>query len=361
LNPAYAGFDKGVSISGNYRSQWFGIRGREETILNGGFQTFNLGVDLQLPCILQSDRLNFGIAINAFHDSAGDAPLRTSGVNIALSYEQQGLEELLGNALDRLDLRIGVQYGFMTKGLSSDQLIYAYQLDPIDGLIGPPASVRVHSDLFSDLNVGLLLRGTFPGNNRRRKNLFTLGFAMSNLREPNVSLFGTATDVQLPIRMTTYLGMSFRINPFEGTRKPWYFAPQFRWDRQRGGHLNTQTFGAYLFSRSFYGGLFLQYNFPGGPVNNSQMRDPIFARNTTILSGNVGFNLSASSSQQRRDSRIDKLVIGLSYDINLNGIPNGSSIGIIEVYTRVSFGGKQKSCGRLGRFEQYDGDCPVRF
>ena len=359
LNPAYAGFDKGVTLSGNYRSQWFGIRENNESIFNGGYQTFNLTADLQLPCILQSDKLNFGLAITGFQDNAGSAPLQTSGINIALSYEQQGFEELFGNVFERLDVRLGVQYGFMTKSLSSQQLIYSYQIDPIDGLIGVPASRSLNSDLFDDLSAGILIRGAFPKNNRRKKNLFTLGFTVSNIRQPNVSLYAAATDVQLPTRFTSYIGFTFRITPFEGTRKPWYIAPQWRWDRQRGGNLNTQTIGAYILSKAFYGGLFLQYNFPGGPANINQMPDPVFARNTTILSGNVGYDLKSIGSDN--SSKIEKLIFGISYDINLSGLPNGSSIGILELYCRVNFRSKKSSCGRLGKFELYDGGCPVRF
>ncbi|MEM8906321.1 MAG: PorP/SprF family type IX secretion system membrane protein [Bacteroidota bacterium] len=362
LNPAYAGFDAGVTLSGNYRSQWFGIRENGESLVNGGYQTFNLTADLQLPCILQSDLLNFGLAITGFQDNAGGAPLRTSGMNVALSYEQQGFEALFGNLFERLDVRLGVQYGFMTKQLNSDELIYSYQLDPIDGLIGPPESLRLNSDLYSDLSVGILIRGAFPKNHRYKKNVFTLGFTLSNLRQPNVSLFATATNVELPMRMTSYLGFSFRINPFEGNRKAWYIAPQWRWDRQRDGTLNTQTLGAYILSKAFYGGLFLQYNFPSGPVNNSQLRDPVFARNSTVLSGNVGWDLASIASKGGKiDASINQLILGLSYDINLGGLPNGSTLGVIEIYVRLNFAGKKSTCGRLGRFELYDGDCPVRF
>ena len=85
LNPAYAGFDPGTTITLNYRNQWIGLPGGTLSSFNNSFETYNATVNFQIPCFLQSEDLNFGTAFSVFYDEAGEAPFQTTGLGWAFS------------------------------------------------------------------------------------------------------------------------------------------------------------------------------------------------------------------------------------------------------------------------------------
>lgn len=362
LNPAYAGFDAGSTISLNYRDQWFGVPDASNGPLSGGFRSFNATFNQQIPCIAGKEGANFGFALSAFHDAAGSAPLITTGFGLALSHEQtlKG-ERNRSEWLKRLDLRIGAQLSYMQKRLESQELIYSFQLDPVVGLLGDASQLDLRSNLYSNMNAGIMIRGLF-GKNKRSETLFTLGFSLSNINEPGISLHQTANKVTLPRRITYHAGTTHRISSYKGVSLPWYLSPQFRWDRQFDGRLNLHTVGAYAFSKAFYGGFFVQYNFPKDPVTNSGLTGTIFARNTTTLILNIGMDVRTFLDNGHRwDRRASGVVVGFSYDVPLNGVGSETTLGVLELNLRVNFGGDQKArCGGIGKNELYDGEC-VKF
>lgn len=362
LNPAYAGFDAGSTISLNYRDQWFGVPDASSGPFNAGFRTFNATFNQQIPCIAGKEGVNFGYALSAFHDAAGSAPLITSGFGLALSHEQtlKG-ERNRSEWLKRLDMRIGVQLSYMQKKLESKDLIYSFQLDPVVGLLGDASTLDLRSNLYPNMNAGLMIRGLI-GKNKRSETLFTIGFSISNINEPGISLHETASKVRLPRRMTYHIGTTHRISSYKGVTLPWYFSPQFRWDSQFDGRLNLHTLGAYAFSKAFYGGLFIQYNFPKDPVTNSGATGALFARNSTTLILNIGMDVRTFlDNGQPWDRRASGIVVGFSYDVPLNGVGTETTLGVLELSLRVNFGGDQKrNCGGIGKNELYDGEC-VKF
>ena len=363
LNPAYAGFDPGTTLTVNYRDQWFGLPDGNIAASATGYRTYNVAVDFQLPCLWEMEDVNLGVALTAFRDAAGSAPLISHGFGAALSHEQPLLRRTKGK-LQRLDLRMGVQSSLMQKRLEGSYFIYSSQLDPVVGLLGDPGVLGLNSNFFLNLNAGAMLRGYIRGD-KKRETLFTVGFNLANINEPNESLFGAAGFTPLSMRSTFHFGFSQRITRFKGIRAPVHLAPQFRWDRQAGSKLNLHTLGAYVLSKGYYTGLFLQYNFPnaaapaGAPVGGN-----FLSRNTTTLIFNAGIDvrslLDNGKPWRKRDSG---WLLGFSYDLNLAGIQVQNTLGVMEMSLRMNLKElkPRKKCGEIGKFELYNGDCPVRF
>lgn len=373
LNPAYAGFDPGVTLTLNYRDQWFGVPDASSTPFQAGFRTYNATVNFQLPCFDRLENNSFGVALSFFRDEAGGAPLVTTGGAIASSIglrlagkstRSSFLEDLFAD-LRRLDLRAGFQMSIAQRKLESDFLIYSHQLDPVVGLDGQlPSGIMLRSATYFNFNAGVLLRGNF----RRKKdqdNLFSIGFSVNNVNEPNVSLRDVASQVFLPMRTTFYFSTTHQIKRFKGTVQPWYFTPQFRWDRQFNGELNLQTVGFYAFQQAYIGGVFLQYNFPGDPVTNNGAVGPLTARNTTTVILHSSIDLKTVFDHGRRRHKRDSgLVLGLTYDIPLSGVGADAATGVIELNLRMNFWGNNRrkgSCLDLSPMEMYNGKCPWRY
>lgn len=290
LNPAYAGLDPGTTVIINYRDQWFGVPDGDITTFNGSYRTYNVTGEVQMPCFLQSEDVNFGAAFSAFRDEAGNAPMVTHGFGLALSHEQQLLTKSNFGHFERLDLRIGIQTSMMQKSLNGNYFIYSDQLDPVIGLLNDPIVLGLRSKLFPNLNAGIMLRG-YHKVSKYRNTLFTVGFNFANINEPNETLRDAANTEHLPFRTTFHFGFTRMITRFRGTVAPLYVAPQFRWDRQAGSKLNLHTVGAYLLSKGYYTGLFFQYNFPNEAPKPNTAGGGFITRNTSTLILNAGVDL----------------------------------------------------------------------
>jgi type IX secretion system PorP/SprF family membrane protein len=363
LNPAYAGFDPGGAVTVNYREQWFGLSGGETRALGSGFRTFNATTDLQAPCFLRFDRANMGFSISGFRDEAGGAPLSVQGIALAMSHERPLLKGKASSKLQRLDLRVGTQIQYSQQGLDSDYLLYSDLLDPVIGLTGDPRSLRLQSNFYPLMNAGFLIRGNFR-RNKDRDALFAIGAQLANINQPYVSLFEPATAARIPVRMTLHGGFTVRMPSYKGTNAPMYVSPQFRWDRQLSNRLNLQTLGAYLISSGFFSGVFVQYNFPNdAPPPEVPVWGGFIQRNTTTLIFNTGIDLhSVFDKGKPWRKRETGTVLGFSYDFNLTGLNQQTTLGVFEVSLTTRFGKQNsKSCGELGKFELYKGKCPVRF
>jgi type IX secretion system PorP/SprF family membrane protein len=362
LNPAYAGFNPAPTITINHRDQWFGIPDGKGLPFSGGYRTMNVTADVQIPCIMQSDDANIGLAVSGFRDAAGSAPFITQGFGLAASHEQK-LYENRKTDFRRLDLRIGGQLSYLQRSLQSSELIYSFQLDPVDGLIGDFSGLDLQSDMYPNMNVGILLRGMIK-TSKYSENLFTLGYSISNINEPNVSLFGAASPVTLSRRTTVYLGTSHRVTVFQGTRAPWYVSPHYRWDRQLDGKLNTHTLGAFVFQKAFYVGAFIQRNLPNAITTNTGQIGDFSSQNTTTLIINPGFDLrSILDLRKPWRKRADGIVLGITYDVNLSGLGQSATSGVIELNLRMRLDRRNRrtDCTALGKFETYRGKCPVLF
>lgn len=362
LNPAYAGFDPGSTVTVNYRDQWFGVPDGDIKTIADSYRTYSVTGEIQKPCFLQSEDMNFGLAMSAFRDEAGGAPLVTHGFGLSLSHEQSLIRRPRRGRLERLDMRFGVQTSMMQKSLKGNYFIYSDQLDPVVGLLDDPSVLSLRSKLYPNLNVGVMLRG-YHKVSKHKSTLFTMGLNFANVNQPNETLRDAAGTVRLPRRTTLHLGFTKMITRYRGTVSPLYLAPQFRWDRQAGSKLNLHTLGAYLLSKGYYSGLFFQYNFPNEPPKPNTFNGGFITRNTSTLIVNAGVDLRSVFDNgvpwRKRESGI---VLGFTYDINLSGLTSDNTLGVIELNLRMNFEKKRKkNCGEIGKFELYDGGCPVRF
>lgn len=366
LNAAYAGFDPGTTLTLNHRNQWFGTP--DGSVGNqASFRTYNATLGIRIPCLLESENTNLGLAVSAFKDDTGSAPLTTQGLGGAWSIEQT-LKKTKSNR-GRTALRFGTQFTFMQRSLSSNYLIFTNQLDPVIGVINNPLSGGGSSPIYSNLNAGILLRHTYNGGKRGRKSKklnhqnfqYTLGFHIANITRPNISLQGLSNEYRLPMRFTLHGGFIHQIISRRGVSAPIHLAPQFRIDRQ--GKLNLYTFGTYVFSKAYYFGSFYQFN-TGRPDVAEPILNGNLLRNTHILNFNAGIDLKTLldfgvNYKKRRNG----IVLGVSYDFNLSGLSSGATFGTVEINLRYNFskGGKSKQCGAIHKSELYNGKCPVRF
>ena len=364
LNPAYAGFDPGTTLTLNYRDQWFGVPDGDASTFLDSYRTFNVTAGFQMPCLFNLEDINLGTAVSVFSDAAGGAPMRTLGAAFTVSHEQPLVRARNNDRgkLKRLDLRVGAQFGFMQKQLRGNYFIYSDFLDPVGGLITAPTVLDLSSGLYPSLNAGVMLRGRLSPS-RYKETLFTVGLSLSNVNQPVEELMDGAGGFTIPARMTFHAGTTHKITSFRGIQAPTYIAPQFRWDTQADFQLNLQTIGAYVFSKAYYTGLFVQFPF-GGQEGDAATFSPVLNRNTVTMILNAGIDMAAITDKGKPwRKRRSGMMLGFTYDINLTGLASATTLGVIEINLRVNLNNqrKRKACAALGKFELYDGKCPVRF
>lgn len=367
LNPAYAGLDGGTQLTLNYRDQWFGLPDGASTPFQGGFRTINATVNQRLPCFMEIDRANFGLAGSFFRDETGIAPFTTSGGSLAAAFEYAFVDpnKNVRSGVTRLEGRLGAQLGFAQSTLTDGRFIFSGQLDPVVGLLGSPNSLNLSTGSYPTMNIGFMLRGAYKnGNTLHGLNIFTIGASVSNVNRPDISLEDGATDVRLPMRTTVHAGFTQKITSRRGTKhyNPLYIAPQFRWDSQLNGKLNLYTVGTYLLGRGHYSGVFFQFNTPNDPATNTGAA--IGGRNTNALILNWGFDLrSVMDVGERWRDRASGWIVGFSYDLPISGVNSGATLGSLEINCRILIHELKKTkCAVLGKNELYKGaSCPVNF
>ena len=375
LNPAYTALDKDYTLSLNYRDQWFGIPDGSVQTFGSSLRTYHFTGELQFPCFARNDKLDLGVGVTALHDEAGGGPLKTTAFGGAFSLKRS-LYKPKRRGKDRrrtkkgkhrwevtkLDLRVGLQTSFVQKRLDGDFFIYSEQLDPVIGIL---PDVNILADFnrrsFFNMNAGVMVRGAM----KKRMNpiQFTVGLSFSNVNQPQQSLESIVGEDRLPMRYTLHGGFTYRVRGSTTSSPPIDIAPQFRWDMQAKGRLNSQMVGLYVLSKAFYLGGFMQYNFPKSR-NAPSVRGSFLTKNTTTLVFMAGVDvrtiLHRGEVWKRKKSGC---IIGLSYDLNVAGLNSSNTLGAIELSLNWRIPRKKsKDCNSgLKSTELYDGDCPVKF
>ncbi len=372
LNPAYAGLEPGTTVELSYRDQWFGLPDGDATAVPRGYRTMAASVNFQFPCLWQLKGLNVGLGLTGLRDEAGNNPLITNGFGIANSFEIRLFDGFFKRrdrkgrrTSSRLDIRGGFQLSLVNKKLNGDYFLYSSQLDPIVGLLSDPTGLDLTSPLFLNISAGLMVRGYFK-RSKAKENLYTIGFSINNITEPNETLRGLTDGFSLPRRLTFHGGFSFPLIRYVGKQNGVDIAPQIRWDHQAVGKLNLITVGAYTLSRGYYFGLFYQGNtkYYETPKVNNFLSGNFLSKNTSTLIISTGVDLKTIFDFHKKYySKRYGLVLGVSYDMNLTGITQQNTFGVIEFQVRMNFGsGRAPNCNlRPGKFELYDGSCPVKF
>ncbi len=348
LNPAYAGFDPGTTVTVNYRNQWFGIPDGDIGNLNNSYVTYNATAELQLPCFLNTPNSDVGVALLFFGDNAGTAPLITRGGGLAFSYSQKLGQRY--STKERSNLRFGIQTSLMQRKLDWGNFIYSDQLDPVAGLIGPPQTLNLASGMYPVLNCGVIYKHYNYRRNRKVMQLpsVTLGVSLSNINSPNIALRDAAAEAFLPRRTTIHFGCQIKKSKRRPRTAPVFMSPQVRFDSQLGFRLNTIVVGGYISSEMFYTGLFYQDNFGSNIPRSGFVSGGSLSRNTNALILTSGIEIPNTN-----------LMAGFTYDVNLSGLRTNNTLGVIEFNVRMNFRGDGKrgcsigipsDCPRINRF-----------
>jgi type IX secretion system PorP/SprF family membrane protein len=203
LNPGFTGITPQQRAVFNHRVQW--------PNLPQAFVTYAASYDI----FVEELRSGFGVLLTT--DKMGSAGWRTTMFNFMYSYKVKLTENLVfspglyfaygTNGIDRTRLRLG-------DGLEFERDGQYYSIDPDQDKIGRQS--------YFDTGAGMLLY--------TRK--MWLGFAMSHLNQPNLSVLGDVS--RLPMKGNVHLGM--RLNLSEGGLNPStyrisYLTPSvmFRW------------------------------------------------------------------------------------------------------------------------------------
>jgi type IX secretion system PorP/SprF family membrane protein len=256
-NPAYTGLSLGLKVRMHARKMWMDLPG-ENYLTN-----FSMDIaDRNIP-----GAGGIGVLFNQTSEGLGYIKTTTTGVLPAVRIP------LSQSAV----IQVGAMAGFVRKEVSFDgNLIYADQLDPRWGYIGPsnlstPAENFV---VYPDFSFGAIFQ--FEGNGV----VGTLGAAAHHLMEPNQSFFNL--DAPLPRKYVGHFDLIVDVKEYDGyynRRKSFKLNPGIIYQQQ--GDLSNFNLGMNLYMSHIYLGIW----FRNDVLEYSEYADFIF------LAGiNIGFS-----------------------------------------------------------------------
>ncbi|MFC4230278.1 PorP/SprF family type IX secretion system membrane protein [Parasediminibacterium paludis] len=197
VNPANTGFnpDYDYRVGGNYRNQWAGV-------LNNPYKTMSLWGDAQLF----NNRFEngwVGLGGTLYRDEAGTGSLTSTQGYVSAAYHQMlGYSSLLS---------FGANIGFVNKRIDISKLSFDNQWNGkfFDINAGSGESFVYSGVGYFDLQVGLNY-ALFLSS----KAYFNLGVSAAHINRPQESFFAPSStvDTRVPIRFTTFLNGSFKID-----------------------------------------------------------------------------------------------------------------------------------------------------
>ncbi len=274
LNPALAGVNAGnYRFVANYKTQWTGL---------APYNTISASYDMNM--FKHSKKANFGgLGIFFFNDKAGDSELRTTQVNLNLSYT------VVLTRSGSQSLTSGIMGGVGHRSINYANLTFDSQFNGVfDPQLSTNENFATDKVLFGDLGAGFLWNYV----RKDGKLNFYAGGSVAHLNMPNLS-FLDARDEKLYIKYTVHGG------GYIGVSKQIFILPSFMYLNQ-GPHN--------------------QFNF-GGLVK---------IRKSIIPSDNTSFYIGGWYRLKDAlilNARVDvgHFNIGFSYDINLSGLTPASN------------------------------------
>lgn len=189
LNPALTGVAEGPNINLNYRNQW--------PSLQNAYQTYSISYD-------QFSRyLNSGFGLYLSSDRAGDGILKTNKLGATYAYQ------LRVNRTFRA--RLGVEVGFVQSRLDWDKLLFADQIDPINGPSNPGGiPIPSGENVPEDFNINYLDMGT--GFVLYSEKLY-VGANFRHLNTPAISFLGVNDNLApgLPVAWSVHAGSEWSL------------------------------------------------------------------------------------------------------------------------------------------------------
>ncbi len=173
-NPATAGLSQDLRFSSSYRNLWSNIP--------GDISTYFLSVDYQWTT------KNIGIGLLMLSDNEGLNNLRTQRFELIYSYRIQSKNKMFQFGMTVFSLNI--------RDLKNKEFVFIDQLDPIYGVVQESSFIHdnIESKTYPDWNVGFI----YKQNGRRHKSTQTVGFSVSHIFRPNISLMNDK--VNLPVK-----------------------------------------------------------------------------------------------------------------------------------------------------------------
>ncbi len=274
LNPALAGLNSGnYRFAANYRNQWTGL---------APYNTFAASYDMNM--FKQGPRSNFGgIGMFFFTDKAGDSELRTTQVNLNLSYtvmlNKKGTQSFTSGIMGGLGHRT-INYA----NLTFDNQFGVGGFDP-----GNPSMENFATDrvIYADLGAG------FVWNFAKNENTnYYLGGSVTHLTQPNLS-FMSERDEKLYIKFTVHGGGHYKMT------EQLFILPSFMYLNQ-------------------------------GPHNQLNVGGLLKIRKSIMPSDRTAFYIGGWYRLKDAfilNARVDvgSFNIGFSYDINLSGLTPASN------------------------------------
>ncbi|MDH3650090.1 MAG: PorP/SprF family type IX secretion system membrane protein, partial [Saprospiraceae bacterium] len=211
LNPAFAGSTEGGKIGLNYRNQWPRI--------NQAYVTYAASYDQLFPFI------NSGFGISILADNAGRGLYKTTDVSLFYAYVLR---------VDHsLQIRFGVEAGFINSRVDWSRLVFLDQLDPEFGPISPGGlpypSEEIPPEAGTSLSVVDISMGLLVFN-----ETFYAGLALKHMNAPEFSFLNVNTDLTgpgLPMRISAHGGAEFDVLSL-GRRGSVFVAPGIQYIRQ---------------------------------------------------------------------------------------------------------------------------------
>ncbi len=299
LNPAFTGNTEGGKVALNYRNQWPNI--------NRAYVTYAVSYDQFFPLI------NSGFGLSLLADDAGKGLYKTVGAQLSFAYKVRFDGDL--------QMRMGIQGGYINTRVDWSQLVFLDQLDPEFGLSSPggipfpsdevpPASGNQVSVM--DVSAGFLIFN----------KTFYAGIALKHLNTPQFSFLAVNQGLSsgLPLHLSLHAGAEISIEQLGGIGNS-YLAPSIQYIVQ----------GA--FSQLNIGTIFRYYKVGTG----------FWFRQTNTNPDALIFLV---------EGRYDRYRIGYSYDMtlsSLNGTGGAHEISIIMNFDSGRKESKYNDCFNLFR------------
>jgi type IX secretion system PorP/SprF family membrane protein len=293
INPAFAGYNGGLFVSGNNHNHLVDVP--------GDFRTLSVSADMQIPCN------NIGIGFIGTNHKEGQISLLTNSFGIMASYIKL-LKET--NTRSSHHISAGLSLRYVQTRLDLSQAIFSSQLDNVDGVLGTAPNTDITREQVSYLDNDFGVVYNFNKYNRETHTVSLSASHIGFLTNPDESIQNRS--VRRPFKTTLYYSF---YKPYSIGKNTWGFSPHFLIQNQN--KLNHFTFGSYLFgntknSRVQGNGVFIGLFYRNSPYPN--FKD---ANSLLVTIGLGGLNLSNNNG--------GKVSFAYSLDIPNRGLNLGTS------------------------------------
>ncbi|MCB0582482.1 MAG: PorP/SprF family type IX secretion system membrane protein [Phaeodactylibacter sp.] len=324
LNPAFAGMEPGIGISGVARMQWARV--------DKGFRTYGFSADAQLPVA------RLGVGLHLLRDTEGIGNLTINQAGLVLSYTIPGPKD---------NIHFGMEGRLVQKSLDWSRLVFSDQLDPVYGVVSASSVTPALDRVFhGDFDFGIVWRheGSLRMGGRSLHNVRShlglsfhhLPYLISRSARGNDSFLNLES--RLAPRTTFHGGIIIPMTVLQGTGMDIAISPNFKFDMQGyrfmsfRENMTVGTVGLYGLVSNFYLGLLYQ--------NRAYLPNALHTDAFILTIG--GYTNPQGRGRQQQPS----FFFGVSADINSTGL--GPAAGSVFEFTfRYRFLPAASADGRL--------------